>query len=230
MFERPGLVRDEVYQHLLAAVLSGEFSPGDKLGEAELVTRLGVSRTPIREALQRLVQEGLLAASANRGVWVRVLTAQEARDTYVVRETLDGLAAELAARHHDDHDEAALRAALGALESVEDAGGDYRRQTALDLAFHREVVLAAHNEALAGLARSLEHRVALIKHLTRTYNAHPDTTRQHRAILAAVLARDEAAAREAARAHVRTFADLVLRELAAHAPAPDSPRMEAPRQ
>lgn len=219
MFERPGLIRDEVYQHLLSAVLSGEFSPGDKLGEAELVVRLGVSRTPIREAIQRLVQEGLLAASANRGVWVRVLSAREARDTYVIRETLDGLAAELAAGAHDHHDADRLRTALGALEAVSVHGDgtlgslDYREQTALDLAFHREVVLAAHNEALAVLARSLEHRVALIKHLTRTYNAHPDTRAQHRAVLDAVLRRDASAAREAARLHVRTFAELVLRDL-----------------
>jgi DNA-binding GntR family transcriptional regulator len=221
VFERPGLVRDGVYQHLRDAILAGDFTPGDKLGEADLVARLGVSRTPIREALQRLVQEGLLAASANRGVWVRVLTEREARDTYEVRETLDGLAAELAAKHHTEEDAARLTAALHALEA---AGSDYREQTRLDLAFHREVVLSAHNGVLSDLARTLEQRVALIKHLTRTYNAHPDTTRQHHAILHAVLARDPNAARDAARAHVRTFAALVLSELEpTHTPPPGRP-------
>ena len=214
MFERPGLVRDEVYQHLRTAILEGEYAPGDKLGEAELGERLGVSRTPIREAVQRLVQEGLLAASANRGVWVRQVSAQEARDTYLVRETLDGLAAELAATHHTDSDAARLRDALAHLDQT--GSGDYRAQTRLDLAFHREVVRASHNVALADLARSLEQRVALIKHLTRTYNAHPDTSSQHHAILTAILARDAASAREAARMHVRTFAALVLNDLGAH--------------
>lgn len=220
MFARPVLVRDEVYQHLRDAIVGGEFLPGDKLGELELVERLGVSRTPIREALQRLVQEGLLEASANRGARVRRLSAAEARDTYAVRETLDGLAAALAARHHTPEDAGRLRQALGALEA---SAGDYREQTRLDLAFHREVVVAARNVALVELARSLEQRVALIKHLTRTYNAHPDTTAQHRALLAAILARDEDEARDAAALHVRTFAALVLAELQEAAPPGGTP-------
>ncbi|GAA5512999.1 HTH-type transcriptional repressor RspR [Deinococcus carri] len=210
-FERPTLVRDGVYGHLRRAVLDGEIAPGERLGEAELGERLGVSRTPIREALMRLTQEGLLVAEANKGVRVRTVTAAEARDTYVVREELDGLAAALAAQAHTGADEGALRAALAALNAAR--GGDYREQTRLDLAFHQAVTLAAHNAALADLAQVLSLRVALIKHQTRTYNAHPDTAAQHAAILQAILARDADAAREAARTHVRTFAALVMQNL-----------------
>lgn len=210
-FERPTLVRDGVYAHLRRAVLDGELAPGERLGEAELGERLGVSRTPIREAIMRLTQEGLLVAEANKGVRVRTVSAAEARDTYVVREELDGLAAALAAQAHTANDAAMLRAALGALNAA--PGGDYREQTRLDLAFHRAVTLAAHNAALADLMRGLEQRVALIKHQTRTYNAHPDTGAQHAAILEAILTRDANAARAAARTHVRTFAALVLHNL-----------------
>ncbi|MEW6421011.1 MAG: GntR family transcriptional regulator [Deinococcota bacterium] len=210
-FERPTLVRDGVYGHLRRAVLDGELAPGERLGEAELGERLGVSRTPIREAIMRLTQEGLLVAEANKGVRVRTVSATEARETYVVREELDGLAASLAAQAHTEDDAAMLRAALGALNAAQ--GSDYREQTRLDLAFHQAVTLAAHNAALAELARGLEQRVALIKHQTRTYNAHPDTQAQHAAILEAILARDAASARAAARTHVRTFAALVLQNL-----------------
>ena len=91
-FERPTLVRDGVYEHLRRAVLDGDLAPGEHLGEVELGAQLGVSRTPIREALMRLTQDGLLIAEANKGVRVRTLSAAEARDTYVVREELDGLA------------------------------------------------------------------------------------------------------------------------------------------
>lgn len=211
MFERPTLVRDGVYLHLRDLILSGDLTPGEKLAEVELGARLGVSRTPIREAIQRLVQDGLLEASANRGVWVRVISHAEAADAYTVRETLDGLAAELAARHHTPEDALHLRAALDALNTTH---ADYRTQTALDLAYHRAILHAGRNVALIDLARNLEQRVALIKHQTRTYNAHPDTARQHHAILDAVLARDAKRAREAAESHVRTFATLVLRQLA----------------
>ncbi len=211
MFERPTLIREEVYTHLRDLILSGELQPGDKLAEADLSARLGVSRTPIREAIQRLVQDGLLEASANRGVWVRRLSLSEARDTYTVRATLDALAAELAARQHDQADARALQDALNTLEGA--PSGDHRLQTRLDLTFHRAITQAAHNVTLLDLARDLEQRVALIKHQTGTYNAHPDTSRQHRALLDAVLARDEGAAHAAARHHVLTFAALMERDL-----------------
>ena len=214
-FRRPGLVREGVYQHLRGAVLGGALMPGERLGEAELGELLGVSRTPIREAIMRLTQDGLLVAEANKGARVRTLSAAEARDTYAVREELDGLAAALAAQNATPTDERVLREALRALGQA--GRTDYREQTRLDLAFHRAITTAAHNAALSDLARDLEQRVALIKHQTRTYNAWPGTAEQHGAILDAVLARDAQAAREAARAHVRTFGELVLRDLEARA-------------
>ncbi|WP_339096569.1 GntR family transcriptional regulator [Deinococcus sp. VB343] len=215
-FERPSLVRDGVYLHLRSAVLDGELLPGERLGEVELGQQLGVSRTPIREAMMRLTQDGLLVAEANKGVRVRTVTAAEARDTYAVREELDGLAAALAAQHHTPADAVALRAALDTLNSAQ--GQDYREQTRLDLSFHRCITQSAHNVALSDLGRDLEQRVALIKHQTGIYNVHPDTERQHAAILEAVLSRQPEAAREAARLHVRTFGGLVLHDLGADPP------------
>ena len=210
-FERPTLVRDGVYDHLRRAVLDGDIPPGERLGEVELGERLGVSRTPIREALMRLTQDGLLTAEANKGVRVRTITATEARDTYVVREELDGLAAALAAQHHTAQDAAQLEAALQALNAAH--SDDYREQTRLDLTFHRRIAQASHNAALIDLCRDLEQRIALIKHQTRKYNADPHTDQQHHAILQAVLARQPEQARAAAQQHVRTFKTLVLGEL-----------------
>lgn len=220
MFERPTLIRDGVYTHLRGLILEGELAPGEKLAEVELGARLGVSRTPVREAIQRLVQEGLLEASANRGVWVRRPSLEEAREAYQVRETLDALAAELAAQAHDAADAARLRAALDELEAA--SAQDHRVQTRLDLSFHRAITAAAHNRVLAELARDLEQRVALVKHQTGTYNAHPQTSAQHRAILEAVLGRDAGAAREAAAGHVRTFAELMERDLSALSDSPST--------
>ncbi|GAA4004178.1 GntR family transcriptional regulator [Deinococcus rubellus] len=216
VFERPTLVREGVYQHLRGAILGGEFLPGERLGEVELGARLGVSRTPVREAMMRLTQDGLIDTEANKGVRVRRLGLPEITETYVVREELDGLAAALAAEHHNVGDAAALRSALAQLDHA--APGDYREQTLLDLAFHRRVVEAAHNAVLLSLCRDLEVRVALIKHQTRTSNAYIHTHDQHAAILEAVLSRDAQAARQAARHHVRTFGALVLADLGA-APA-----------
>ena len=211
MFTRPTLIRESVYDHLRDAILNGEFQPAERLGEVELTERLGVSRTPIREAIQRLTQDGLLESTPGRGVRIRVVSATEARDAYLVRETLDGLAASLAAGSRTDADAEALQATLNELEAA--VSDDYREQTRLDLAFHRRVAQAAHNLPLLDLARDLEQRVALVKHQTRIYNSHPQTAEQHRAILKAVLDRRPGAAREAAMLHVRTFAGLVMSNL-----------------
>lgn len=211
MFTRPTLIRESVYDHLRDAILNGEFQPAERLGEVELTERLGVSRTPIREAIGRLTQDGLLESTPGRGVRIRVVSAHEAQSAYVVRETLDGLAAALAATAHTDADAGALEATLRELEAA--SSEDYRKQTRLDLAFHRRIAQAAHNLPLLDLARDLEQRIALVKHQTRVYNSHPQTAAQHRAILQAVLARDQEAAREAAALHVRTFAALVMENL-----------------
>lgn len=208
-FARPALVREEVYLHLRAAILGGDYLPGERLSEALLGARMGVSRTPIREALMRLTQDGLIDAEANKGVRVRRLEWREVRETYVVREELDGLAAALAATAHTDADAALLRAAL---EKLERNPSDDPRQTPLDLAFHRCIAAASHNAVLLALCGDLEVRVALIKHLSPQANTHPQTAEQHRAILDAVLSRDSAAARAAARLHVRTFAALATHQ------------------
>lgn len=220
VFERPALVRDEVYEHLRRSILDGEQLPGERLGEVELGLRLGVSRTPIREALMRLTQDGLVQTEANKGMRVRVLDVGEAQETYRVREELDGLAAELAALAHTPEQARQLQAALRELEAAAGQPGqqssqqrDYRQQTRLDLAFHRTIVEASHNSVLRLLSRDLENRVALIKHQTRTYNAHPQTDAQHSSILQAILQRDAAAARELARLHVRTFAGLMQQDM-----------------
>ncbi len=211
MFTRPTLIRESVYDHLRNAILNGEFQPAERLGEMELTERLGVSRTPIREAIGRLTQDGLLEGTPGRGVRIRVVSAHEAQSAYVVRETLDGLAAALAATAHTDADAGVLEATLRELEAA--SSEDYREQTRLDLTFHRRIAQAAHNLPLLDLARDLEQRIALVKHQTRVYNSHPQTAAQHRTILQAVLARDQEAAREAAALHVRTFAALVMENL-----------------
>ena len=210
MFERPTLIREEVYTHLRRAVLEGQFEGGAKLSELELSERLEVSRTPIREALHKLAQEGLLEQSANKSVRVRRVSSGEALETYAVREVLDALAARTAALEHTATDAALLEAALFQLEA---SGTDALEQTRLDMAFHRAIARASHNRTLIeGLAR-LEGALALVKVQTRTYNARPETGPQHRAILEAILKRDGEQAALQATLHVRTFAPLVVVEL-----------------
>ena len=223
MFTRPTLIRESVYDHLRNAILNGEFQPAERLGEMELTERLGVSRTPIREAIGRLTQD-----IARAGIHLKLRASGDGVCAALDVQPLDSLhrpsvdalfssaaamygAAALAATAHTDADAGVLEATLRELEAA--SSEDYREQTRLDLTFHRRIAQAAHNLPLLDLARDLEQRIALVKHQTRVYNSHPQTAAQHRTILQAVLARDQEAAREAAALHVRTFAALVMENL-----------------
>src|SRR5690606_1353037 len=100
-FMRPQTVTEGVYQYLRDEILTGRLAAGQRILEKELAHSLNVSRTPIREAVRQLAQEGLLVVKPNRGVYVRTLTLSEAIATYAVRESLESMAPRLAARHAD---------------------------------------------------------------------------------------------------------------------------------
>lgn len=211
LFEKPGLIRDGVYEHLKREILSGRLPSGARLAEVEAAERLGVSRTPVREAVQRLAQDGLVEVVPNRGARVRTVTPAEVEDTYAVREVLDGLAARLAAHSARPADLATMRAAL---ERLERAGcTDYAAQTAADLEFHGAIAAASGNPTLVGVLRGLAEGVARVKLLTREYNQASQTHLNHAAILGAIEDRDPVAAEAAAREHVRAFRAIVLERL-----------------
>ena len=97
-FRRPNQVREAVYRHLKDLLLSGRFSPGERLSEPLLAQELGVSRTPVREALMRLAEEGLVELVPGKGARVRVFAPEEVEEVYGVRALLEGEAAREAAR------------------------------------------------------------------------------------------------------------------------------------
>ena len=106
--ERPRSLRDQVYDRLRAAILSGDLAPGAPIIEAEIAATLGASRTPVREALRRLETEGMLEPRGNRGSVVRELHLDEVVCIFEIREALETLAARRAARRMDERNYAEL--------------------------------------------------------------------------------------------------------------------------
>ena len=138
---------DLAYVRVRALILSGELAPGDVLPQARLAGTIGMSTTPLREALRRLKQEGLVELDAHRDARVRPLDAAEARDLLELRQTLDPLAASLAAERRTESDVAEVRAALQALETLSsppspDQLDSHRR-------FHAAIHRASRNTLLA---------------------------------------------------------------------------------
>jgi DNA-binding GntR family transcriptional regulator len=147
-FPDPGFATksDLAYTRVRSLILSGELAPGAVLPQAALAHAIGISTTPLREALRRLKQEGLVDLDAHRDARVRPLDATEARDLLELRGSLEPLAAALAAQRRTDADLADLRAALDGLETLSS------RPTVAQLEshhrFHAAIHRASHNTLL----------------------------------------------------------------------------------
>lgn len=214
-FQRPHSVREAAYSHLRGAILTGSLLPGVRISEPGLAQELGVSRTPVREALQRLAQEGLVELLPGKGARVRVLSAEEVREVYDVRALLEGEAAALAAQNATEDELKRLERLLQALDALPKEA--YAQQMQVDFDFHTALIEAAHNKTLARIYADLRSSLTLIRSFQQTLSQHPKTRQQHQAIVSALKARNPAQATEAARAHVRYFRDLVLQSLQAQA-------------
>lgn len=205
---------DDATQALRDAILSGRLPSGTRLRQTDLAARLAISRTPIREALGRLQQEGLVEILPAAGVRVAVLNLAEAAELYDVREVLDGLAARLAARRADPAALGALTRALARMARCVERD-DANQWFPAHVAFHDGIFHAAGNarlQAMSSVVRlSIRHFHPL---LLRTANRLEDALREHRGILAAIVARDEAGAERLARAHIAGAKEIVLKVLA----------------
>jgi len=209
--ERPNLVREAAYERLKRRILEGVLQPGARLSEPALAGALGVSRTPVREALQRLAQEGLVELRPGKGARVRVLSPREVEEVYEVRALIEGEAAARAAARCDAAGVRRLEAALDALEAA--GPTDYAAQIAADERFHALLVAAGGNRVLEQVFHDLDAALALTRQFSRDLNQSPETRAQHRAIVAAIRTGDAAAARAAAEAHVEAFKTTVARRI-----------------
>jgi DNA-binding GntR family transcriptional regulator len=192
---------EAVYQTLHAAIRDGLLGEAEPLRENRLAARLAVSRTPVREALQRLTREGLIGHANGKGVAVAALAARDLDEIYEIRLALEPAAAGLAARNVAAHELDAMRAVLAQAEIARD--GDPRRLAALSARFADLVGEAARNGRLAGLIR--QHRDGILRVEGSTLG-HPGRAEkalaEQRAVLAALEARDPDAAARAAREHL----------------------------
>src|SRR3954469_15063740 len=144
---------DLAYRRVRDLILSGALAPGEVLQQGALAARMGMSTTPLREALRLLKQEGLVELDAHRDARVRPLDAQEARDLLELRESLDPLAASLAAQRRSDSELAAVREALEGLEVLADDPSPAQLES--HHRFHAAIHRASGNQLLVGILDGL---------------------------------------------------------------------------
>jgi DNA-binding GntR family transcriptional regulator len=197
---------------LRSAILEGHYAPGEHLGEVPLSRQLGISRGPLREALQHLIREGLVERVPRRGVFVRSFDARALRDLSGARTAIEVQALSEAIAGAPDAAFAPLQAQLDKVAAVLNAGGAY--PIALD--FHRGLVRASGNAVLVEFATQAEGRLRLARAATRGDRAGArQSLAEHRAILTAVVERDLDRAEPLLRQHI---ARSVERLSAAQAP------------
>ncbi len=189
----------DAYALLLDAIDRGEFRPGDRLVESELADRFGVSRTPVREAMQRLETQRVLAREG-RGLVVASLDHDQLGELYVVRAELEGLAARLAAQHAAPEE---IRVLWDMIRHDRSLLGDPDQLSRANKRFHRQIHLASHNRYLIQQLEMVHRAMVLLA--TTSLGAEgrgPRALDEHGEIVRAIEARDGAAAEAAIRAHI----------------------------
>lgn len=207
------------YAALREAILDGRLAPSSRLTPQKLADELGMSLTPVREALRLLGTQGLVEHDPHRGTRVTSLAPESIEETYRLRRVLEPMACELAARDATPDDIAEIEAALSAFtEAVED--GRHDELPELNAKLHHRIYEAARSPLLLDFIDRLWLRIpfqnmSLVRH-------QDQKTAEHRAVVAAIVARRPAAARKAMLQHITNSTQTTLARAKAMADAEDA--------
>lgn len=183
-------------------IVNGDLVAGDRINESVLAEDLGISRGPIREACRSLEQAGLLSSQTNRGMYVREMSLDEARELYELRGAIAALVGELIVKRGKDKDIQALVSLVGRMQEAAD-GQDAESYYKLNLQFHDLLVAASGNGSLSLTYHRIVNQLHLLRRRGLVQEGNLQVSNQeHRAITDALVARDAPAAAAAMKAHV----------------------------
>lgn len=227
-------LRDVVFNTLRKAILTGQLKPGERLMEVYLADRLGVSRTPIREAIRKLELEGLVTMIPRRGAEVAQITEKSLRDVLEVRRALDVLSVELACERITGEELAQLKEACDEFESVtagtgnaggaDDASANARSINdrsinasviaKADVALHDIIVRATGNQRLQQLVNNLSEQMYRYRFVyIKDESQHEKLVAEHREIYESIVSRDRERASRAARVHIDNQEESIIRHI-----------------
>ena len=179
-------LRDVVFNTLREAILRGELKPGERLMEIQLANKLGVSRTPIREAIRKLELEGLVLMIPRKGAEVAQITEKSLRDVLEVRRALENLAVQLACLRMSQQTLADLKAAARAFEEIL-GGEDVTAVAEADVAFHDVIYMATDNQRLISLLNNLREQMYRYRvEYLKKKECHKQLLLEHQEIIRAI--------------------------------------------
>lgn len=204
-------LREQASEALRNAIVSLELPPGYRLRERELIERLAVSRTTVREALRELESEGLVTVIPQRGAVVATLSARETADLYEARVAIEALVVRRFVERAPDPAIAELREAVEEFTTLSERGGEIREMLAAKDRFYDVLVRGASSPPLQQLLGSLQARVRQLRATSLSQDGRPKQAAQElRELLEAIAARDVDAAERLSSAHVRAAASTGL--------------------
>lgn len=206
-------LRDVVFNTLRQAILTGELKPGERLMEIHLANRLGVSRTPIREAIRKLELEGLVTMIPRRGAEVAQITEKSMNDVLEVRRALDALCVELAC---DRITEEKLNALKKACDSFEQAvkTKDVKKITQADVELHDIIVEATGNQRLIQMVHNLSEQMYRYRfEYIKDSDGHENLVEEHRIIYESLVKKDKETASLTAKLHIDNQKKVIIRQI-----------------
>ncbi len=205
-------LREIVYEQLKMQILTGKIVPGTRMMEVELADEMGVSRTPVREAIRKLEKEGLVTIEPRRGAYASDISVKDMVDTLEVREDLEALAAALAAeRMSEEQIEELRRITQGYSEAIKNS--DTEKIIGFDEKFHKHIVACSGNKTLMQLSETVQELALRFRYLYYDdFSRYANMPVEHKQIIDAIVSGDVEAARETADNHVRRLKEFVIRE------------------
>ncbi|HWR30998.1 MAG TPA: GntR family transcriptional regulator [Negativicutes bacterium] len=206
-------LREVVYETLREAIRNGALTPGERLMEIQLAEELGVSRTPVREAIRKLELERFVVMLPRRGTYVSNLSLKDINEVFEIRAALDGLAAGLAAeRITEDELEQMERLLVEIADHIEQHNN--QKIVEVDEAFHDILYRASRNERLVGIIYNLREQFARFRSVSINYPGRlHNTLEEHRQLVEAIAQRNPEAAQQKAREHIENAEQTLLLEM-----------------
>ena len=206
-------LRDVVFQTLRQAILRGELKPGERLMEIHLANRLGVSRTPIREAIRKLELEGLVTMIPRRGAEVAQITEKSMNDVLEVRRAMDALCVELACDRITDEELEALKKACEGFEQAVKTR-DAKKIAQADVALHDIIVQATGNKRLIQLVNNLSEQMYRYRfEYIKDFSQHEKLVEEHRIIYESIVKKDRETASTAAKLHIDNQKKAIIKQI-----------------
>ena len=206
-------LRDTVCETLRDAIRRGILEPGERLMEVQLAEELGISRTPVREAIRKLEQEGYVIMMPRRGTYVSSVSVNDIKEIFEIRSALESLSTGLAARRIEPDELEKLRALLTEIEGHIQRK-DIDKIVETDIEFHGLLYQVSRNERLVTIISNLKEQLARFRTLSMSYPGRlQETLEEHRAMVEAIAANDVEAARDAAERHMERAEETLLKAM-----------------